>query len=162
MEQVKILFLDFDGVLVTDKHLEILAANDISLRDCYGAKFDPECVELLKQIIDKTNARIVVASTWKMELGLDGIRRMWQERHLPGVIIGVTPDIDPIHRGEEIAAWLDAYGEACRYAIIDDAPFIGFFRDEQTPHLFQVDERIGIDEHTAKAVAEYLNRVVGG
>ena len=71
-----ILFLDFDGVLVTDRgqkyHLEING----TLRDDHGSLFDPECVGCLKEIIDATDADIVISSTWKMEVGLDGIRKM--------------------------------------------------------------------------------------
>ena len=79
---------------------------------------------------------------------------MWQARNLPGKVIGVTPDIDPIHRGNEIEAWLDAYGEECRYAIIDDTPFTEFFREEQLPFLFKVDELTGLDDETARKIID--------
>ncbi|MGM9702825.1 MAG: HAD domain-containing protein [Prevotella sp.] len=149
--------MDFDGVLVTDRCQMQLWETNGTLRDEHGALFDPECVKCLKEIIDATDADIVVTSTWKMDMGLEGILRMWNDRDLPGKIIGVTPDIDPIHRGDEIAAWLDACGEDCRYAIIDDTPFTDFFREEQLPHLFKVDERVGIDEETARRVVDYFN-----
>ena len=153
----KILFLDFDGVIVTDRHQSQLMATNSPLRDEYGAKFDPVCIENLRRIIDSTDADIVVTSTWKMEKGLEGIQRMWQARHLPGKVIGVTPDIDPIHRGNEIEAWLTACGEVCRYAIIDDCPILDFFNEEQLQHLFKVDERTGLDDATAKMIVEHLN-----
>ena len=89
-------------------------------------------------------------------MGLDGIRKMWDARHLPGKVIGVTPDIDPIHRGNEIATWLDANPSTVRYAIIDDCPILDFFREEQLPHLFKVDERTGLNEETATKVIELL------
>ena len=151
----KILFLDFDGVLVTDRYQTQLMDDGVQLHvDEYGAKFDPVCVENLRQIIDNTDAGIVVTSTWKMERGLSGIQKMWQARNLPGKVIGVTPDIDPIHRGNEIEAWLDACGEECRYAIIDDTPFTEFFREEQLPFLFKVDERTGLDEETVRKIID--------
>lgn len=153
----KIIFLDFDGVLVTDRsQMQHWEANGI-VRDSHGALFDTGCVKCLKEIIDTTDADIVVSSTWKMEMGLEGILRMWRDRDMPGKVIGVTPDIDPIHRGDEIAEWLDSYGEDCRFAIIDDTPFTDFFREEQLPHLFKVDERIGIDDDTTRSVISYLN-----
>ena len=152
----KIIFLDFDGVMVTDRHQSQLMADNSPLRDEYGAKFDPICVENLKQITDSTDADIVVTSTWKMERGLDGMQRMWEARHLPGRVIGVTPDIDPIHRGNEIQVWLDAQTAAVRYAIIDDCPILDFFNEEQLQHLFKVDERTGLDEETARLVVDYL------
>ena len=153
----KIIFLDFDGVLVTDRGQKHQLATNGTLRDEHGALFDPECVKCLKEIIDSTDAEIVVTSTWKMEMGLEGIRQMWSDRDLPGNVIGVTPDIDPIHRGDEIAAWLETFGEDCRYVIIDDTPFTDFFREEQLPHLFKVDEQVGITEVTARQVIAYLN-----
>ena len=151
-----ILFLDFDGVMVTDRYQAQLTAVNSPLRDDYGAQFDPVCVENLRRIIDSTDADIVVISTWKMEMGLEGIQQMWDARQLPGKVIGVTPDIDPIHRGDEVQAWLDANPGAVRYAIIDDTPFLNFFNEEQLPHLFKVDERTGLDEKTVTKVIELL------
>jgi len=151
-----IIFLDFDGVMVTDRYHAQLMATNSPLRDDFGSKFDPVCVENLRRIIDSTDAGIVVTSTWKMTLGLDGIRQMWEARNLPGKVIGVTPDIDPIHRGKEVQAWLDAQTGAVRYAIIDDCPILDFFREEQLPHLFKVDERTGLDEGTSTRVIELL------
>lgn len=153
---MKILFLDFDGVMVTDRYRDEQIDSGGVLRDSYGAVFDPVCVENLRRIIDNTDAEIVVTSTWKMEMGLDGIQQMWNARQLPGKVIGVTPDIDPIHRGDEIQAWLDANPGAVRYAIIDDTPFLDFFNEEQLPHLFKVDERAGLDEKTVTKVIELL------
>ena len=129
------------------------------LRDEFGAKFDPVCVENLKLIIDDTDARIVVTSTWKMNLELEGLQQMWDSRNLPGEVIGITPDIDPIHRGDEIQAWLGAQAGAVRYAIVDDIPFTGFFRTEHLSFLFKVDERIGLDEDTARRVIGHLNKI---
>lgn len=153
----KVVFLDFDGVMVTDRYQTQLKKSNYPLRDSFGAKFDPLCVEFLKKIVDRTDADIVVTSTWKIEMKQEGIRQMWNERHLPGKVIGVTPDINPIHRGDEIDAWVDECGESCRYAIIDDTPFTDFFREEQLQFLFQVDELIGIDGNTVLRVIEHLN-----
>lgn len=153
----KVLFLDFDGVMVTDRYQTQLTDSGSPLWDENGAKFDPACVENLHQIIDSTDADIVVTSTWKVERGLDGMQRMWQDRNLPGKVVGVTTDIDPIHRGNEIQAWLDAYGGDCRYAIIDDCPILDFFREEQLQHLIKVDERTGLDTTAAQCVIEHLN-----
>ena len=154
----KVIFLDFDGVLVTERYQIQLLDDGVQLHvEEYGARFDPVCVENLRRIIDSNDADIIIPSTWKMRLGLEGLQKMWDARRLPGKVIGVTPNIDPIHRGNEIDAWLDANPGAVRYAIIDDCPFQEFFREEQLPFLFKVDERTGLDEETAKKVIEHLN-----
>ena len=153
----KILFLDFDGVMVTDRYQEQLTASNSPLQDCYGTKFDPICVECLRQIVENSGADIVVTSTWKMSKGLKGIQKMWEARSLPGKVIGITPDIDLIHRGDEIDAWLAECKADCRYAIIDDCPIQDFFNEQQQQFLFKVDERTGLDESTMLNVLEYLN-----
>ena len=154
----KIIFLDFDGVMVTDRHQSQLTASGNPLRDDSGAIFDPVRVKFLQEIIDATGACIVVTSTWKITLGLDGIQQMWEARNLPGKVVGVTPDIDPIHRGNEIEAWIAANPGAVRYAILDDCPILDFFREEQLLHLFKVDERTGLDNDTVKLVIEHLRK----
>lgn len=152
----KIIFLDFDGVMVTDRYQEQLMTSGSPLRDEHGVKFDPVCIKNLRQIIDNTDAEIVVISTWKMEMGLNGIRKMWSDRDLPGKVIGITPDIDILHRGNEIKTWLGKQTGTVRYAIIDDCPILDFFRKEQLPFLFKVDERTGLDEETADRIIEHL------
>ena len=153
---MNIIFLDFDGVLATSRHQQQLAAVNRPLQDEYGSLFDPACVEQLKTICDSTDADIVVTSTWKIDLGAGGVRMMWDDRNLPGRFRDVTPNIDPIRRGEEIAAWLAAHGNDCHYAIIDDCPFTDFFREEQLSHLFQVNEHTGLDEEITRKVIDHL------
>lgn len=152
----KIIFLDFDGVMVTDRYQEQLMTSGSPLRDEHGVKFDPVCAENLRRIINNTDADVVVTSTWKMEMGLDGIRKMWSDRNLPDKVIGITPDIDILHRGNEIETWLGRQTGSVRYAIIDDCPILDFFREEQLPFLFKVDERTGLDEETANRIIEHL------
>lgn len=158
MDMKKIIFLDFDGVMVTDKYLTQLMADGYSIEDEYGSFFDSDCVKNLKEIIDLTDAEIVVTSTWKMTLGLDGLQAMWETRNLPGKVVGVTPDIDSVHRGDEIAAWLAVNPSVVSYVIIDDYPILDFFREDQLQHLFKVDEMVGLDEETVKKVIDKLFR----
>lgn len=57
-------------MLVTNRyHIQQWKING-SVSDNHGALFDPQCVKFLKEIIDATDAGIVVTSTWKMEMGL--------------------------------------------------------------------------------------------
>ena len=51
---MKIIFLDIDGVLnvIPQGH------------DEYGAIFHNHFIDNLKRLIDKTNAKIVITSTW--------------------------------------------------------------------------------------------------
>lgn len=52
----KIIFLDFDGVLVP--------YDSADERDYFGTIFNNQCVESLHNIITQTKAKIVVISSW--------------------------------------------------------------------------------------------------
>lgn len=62
---MKIIFLDFDGVMDTAYYDHILSKEGKPLDDEYGAIFDPYCIQNLKRIIEETGADIVVSSSWK-------------------------------------------------------------------------------------------------
>ena len=109
----KIIFLDIDGVL-----------NVMSREfDEYGQLFNPTFVNNLAYIIEKTNAKLVISSTWRYS-GLKQMVNMWKYRNLPGEVIDATPDLgfnDNIVRGDEIKAWLDKNIDIVEtYCIIDD------------------------------------------
>lgn len=114
----KIIFLDIDGVL-----------NVISQGyDKFGQLFHEHFVDNLRYIIEKTSAKIVISSTWRMS-GLKTMQDMWKERNLPGEVIGITPCIndtvkegefyDKIDRGHEIQKYINDYNIQ-NYCIIDD------------------------------------------
>ena len=48
----KYLFLDFDGILNSNKNYRTLQMLGIPTRDEYGTIFDPQYVEYLRDIID--------------------------------------------------------------------------------------------------------------
>ena len=53
---MKVIFLDFDGVMDTAYYGHVLGKEGLPCHDEFGAVFDPNCVECLKEIIDKTAA----------------------------------------------------------------------------------------------------------
>ena len=77
---MKILFLDFDGVMVTDRYQAQLTATNSPLRDDYGAKFDSVCAENLRLIIDRYRCRD--SGDIDMEDG-DGVGRHTQDVGCP-------------------------------------------------------------------------------
>jgi hypothetical protein len=85
----KYIFLDFDGVLNTEYYQNLLCYQGLAIQDEYGALFDPEATKQLKRIIDDTQAKIIIESSWKY-LGLEAMQEMWSARQLPGEIIDIT------------------------------------------------------------------------
>lgn len=107
MPNRKIIFLDIDGVLNSMDYFE-------QTKDCKGyTEINPEKVKLLKEIVDRTGAEIVLSSTWR-DLGkrknepehpmytylTDTLKEYGME------IVDHTPYIK-LDRPKEIKAWLD-------------------------------------------------------
>ncbi len=163
----KVVFLDIDGVLNTKWWYTQMDRN--TPKDQYGYAFDPRAVANLKRIVEETGADIVISSSWKC-MGLSQMEDMWEERNLPGKIIGITPnsvsdemllnaDIDSIElfhiRGEEIKEWLAKHGKrVCNYAIIDD---MDNMLPEQQSHFVHTNPEVGITENDAEKAVDILN-----
>lgn len=154
---MKILFLDFDGVMDSESYIQILKKQGKPLKDKYGTIFDPICVKNLKHITDQTGASIVVTSLWKRIMSYGDIVELWGYRELPGFVAGVTPNLGKsLNRGDEIDAWLEECRTDIQYVIIDDLR-AKFFKEHQLPRLLKVDPIGGLDEDTAERAIEILN-----
>lgn len=131
------IFLDIDGVLNTENNIVLLKELGEGIIDdiCF-AKFDDRCVKYLDLIIKKTNAKIIISSTWR-KLGLDEMINIWKHKNLPGEIYDLTFSNDTskkdeqreilsqwkdegICRGHEIEAYLKTHPEITNYVILDD------------------------------------------
>ena len=156
---MKIIFLDFDGVMDTEYYDHILSEAVKPISDEYGLLFDPECVKNLKYIIDSTGADIVVSSTWKDFMSYQEILDMWKYRGLPGFVTDVTPSTENHKRGDEIDGWLKECHTECNYVIIDDLD-VSNFNEHQIPRLLIVNPFNGLDEYTAKRAVMILNATI--
>lgn len=120
MPYPSVIFLDFDGVLVTGKSL----ANQSGI----WAEADPDCVKALNRITTTTGAGIVVSSAWRIgrsDLELGATLLLWG---VTGRFIGSTPRIylyGDAHktvstsRTYEIGAWLKSHPYD-QFVILDD------------------------------------------
>lgn len=155
---MKIIFLDFDGVMDTAYYDHVLSKEGLPESDSYGTVFDPECVRNLKVIIDKTGADIVVSSSWKYFMTYEDFLEMWKYRGLPGFVTDVTPTPTVRrNRGDEIDAWLNECDVECQFVIIDDLDGSNF-NEHQIPWLLVVNPFNGIDEQIAERAIALLNQ----
>lgn len=154
---MKIIFLDFDGTMDTARYELILRISGQPSIDAYGTVFDPECVWNLKQIIEKTEAKIVVSSSWKSIMTFEELLDMWEKRGLPGEVIDTTPySLGCRNRGDEIDLWLKECGEECQYVILDDIDESNF-NEHQLARLVVVDPVQGLNEEAAERVIKLLD-----
>ena len=177
MNKERYIFLDFDSVLNTMEYQTALQWKGEPRKDEYGSLFDPEAVENLNLIIQNTNAKIVISSSWRLD-GIRRMREMWATRGLPGKVYGVTPELNEVHfnslqddrnsisvipygtRGLEINEWLrinqNLYQQyiGYSYAIIDD---FDDFISSQMSHVVLTEPETGLTKELAtKAIALLL------
>lgn len=150
---MKIIFLDFDGVISTYEK---------------GWRFDVEKIKLLKEIVDKTDAKIVVTSSWKRGFTeVDNFIKSFYNKPRNKDLKKVTifdwfaksiydiTDNNGSWRGDEIQRWIDKHNEEIEsYVILDDD---SDFRDNQLFNFVQTDTYEGITSREAKLCIKILN-----
>ena len=149
---MKVIFLDFDGVMDTAYYDNYLNYMGLPEKDKYGVVFAPDCIANLRRIIDETGADIVVSSTWKDFMTYKEILEMWEYRKLPGFVTDTTPTCSR-KRGDEIDSWLEECNTECEYVIIDDMDETQF-NEHQYDRLFVVNPYDGLNERTAEKVIQ--------
>lgn len=151
---MKVIFLDFDGVLVNRNSL--LARR---VRSPFGLdhKADATCVEQLNRVIEATGAKIVVSSAWRLTFEITQLRELLNWWGVKGEVIGKTPNIIEgwARRGDEIEAWLVLHPgeEVDAFVIIDDNDDMG---KSLMPYLVQTDFGAGLTAADADKVIAML------
>lgn len=120
---MKIIFLDIDGVLNSFKY-------DLERGEGDG-DIDVTRLPLLKSLVDKTGARIVISSSWRKHWDKDEIERTpkGEEINLTFEKAGLsiydkTPDDEVVDgRTAQIKLWLKEHREVSSFVIFDDAYF---------------------------------------
>lgn len=144
---MKIIFLDFDGVITTYKS---------------GYNIDPEKVKLLLKIVEETGAKIVISSSWRshnIETTREKLGNLTFMKH----VIDVTPrftvrdydgDYWSVPRGMEINHWLDKH-DVDNYVILDDESDMLL---EQKKHFVKTDIYKGLSEKGVEKAIKILNK----
>lgn len=152
---MNIVFLDCDGVLNSDSYF--VSGRAIS-DETHDYDVDPLCVTRVLEICEKSQAKIVLSSDWK--ISWPGAKLRLERAGFPeGLIIDKTPDFIwfrgisydlDCSRGAEVNEWLRQHPECNNYVILDDRTD---FKNYQLPHFVHVDPYDGItDEHVNKAL----------
>jgi hypothetical protein len=140
-----IIFLDIDGVL-----------NTYSLIREFGLDYiDNGMVKILKYIVENTNARIVISSTWRLKH--DDLMMVKSNLFLENLsYIDRTPFLPNDERCDEIENWLykniDNYDN---FIILDDDPDASGEKFDK--HFFQTDPEVGLTYEIAKKAIDFLN-----
>jgi HAD domain in Swiss Army Knife RNA repair proteins len=135
---MKIVFSDIDGVLNCK-------STPNPRKFPYVA--DPQLVERLRQLLQRSRAEVVLTSTWRYDPA-----GLFSAKHWGIPFIDITPDLPHEPRRNEILSWLAGHPEVTRYAVLDDDD-----DDLDSLPLFQPSARRGLTKEVAQALVDYLD-----
>lgn len=156
---MKILFLDFDGVLNHEefysKRLELP-----SIEEYPYSEIDPKCITKLNYIIKETDAKVVISSTWRHGRTIAELQEILNYFGFIGEIIDITPNLthESSVRGNEIWEWIklnvDNYFRFTEYVILDDDCDMLYYQKDNFIH---VDKWVGITGNNVRKAIAILN-----
>ena len=146
---MKIIFLDIDGVLNTRNTLK--RDSKMEYPHCFFAK---ELVSNLNKITDKTGAKIVLSSSWRIGKTVEQLQDLFEQVGITGELIDKTPKLRfensscTVPRGDEIRHWVQHNKGILGtnilnwkdYVIIDDESDMLYW---QRKNFFQTDQSGG-------------------
>ena len=117
---MNIIFLDIDGVLNSHRKLKEVYDRTHRPHSGYNYPFDEICLNNLKRLVEITNSKLVITSTWRKDQeGKNKIIETLKEYELDHHIIGYTPILHT-SRGKEIKEYLSTLEEQPNFIILDD------------------------------------------
>lgn len=133
---MKVIFLDKDGVLNSDEYFDKIKGLNIKGVE---SDVDIEKVQLLKNAVDTTGAKVVVTASARYTINgqlLIQLLRKYQ------ILVDLTPFINN-ERGIEIKQWLSEHPETEDFIILDDEIFDSY-DEELMKKLIKVSNGNGI------------------
>lgn len=150
----KLIFLDVDGVLNSmsfAKRMKKEEGVSVFREDI----LDRKCLLLLKDIVDKTSAKIIVSSAWRrIQPSYQHLKDWLTEYGME--VTGETPHVGG-ERGNDITAWFNRNPGKYRYVILDDDSDMTVHMDHLVKTNFY--DR-GLTRQLADRCIEILNREV--
>ncbi len=156
---IKIIFLDIDGVL----NNEVMCFNPEWKEKQFD--IDKRCMDLLNNLIEKTDAKVVISSVWRYGNTIESLQKLLEEYGFKGEVIGLTPSYGHTAcvRGNEILGWLqdnqDRYEgldyNFKNYVILDDDGDMLLFQKDNFIH---VDNFSGLTPNIIWKAEKILNR----
>lgn len=168
------LFLDVDGVLNSSDYMR----NRRAVRRPTPHAIDAPTIPRLNAITDRTGAKIVVSSTWRLNRTVERLAEILRLHGATGEVVGKTPSIivpngrlcadgspslKRAERGIEIQRWIDDWNEACKFGpgipICDDE-FVILDDNSDMAHLkhrlVQTSWETGLLDHHVEMACQML------
>lgn len=129
LEENRIIFLDFDGVLNTHQQ------NQTGVASCSGShSLDRYMISNINSVLISANAFVVVISAWRYmilngSMTICGFDQMLRTHGFAGGrLIGITgsDEENPAYtRSDQITEWMKIHGKPKSYVVVDDSYIYG-------------------------------------
>lgn len=153
MKSIKVIFLDFDGVINSwpfKKSRPPRPAN-MTLEEMHDRSIDKAAIGRLNVIVKHTKAVVVVSSMWRTSMSRVELRELLARNGFAGITLDKTPG-ESGNRGLQIKQWLDAtQRKVDSFVIIDDEDDFERFGRDRLVLTSYVDGGL-LDEHIEPAV----------
>lgn len=168
---MRIIFLDFDGVINSQKFLRSQYFKDsiqgLTDAELYLLKYeymiDPEAVKLVNDLVARSGAEVVASTSHRTRYSIDEMNAMLKNRGATFEISAKTPRgmprkfSIPVERGDEIEEYLtilkDAGEKVDGFVILDDHSDMGNVRK----NLVLTSDRRGITTEDVEEALKILN-----
>lgn len=127
---MKVIFLDFDGVVNDDHHHMI----DVYIGKKYMGFYSKIFICRLNKIIEETGAQIVLSSTWRLDESNENLELLLKNMGIIGTLHGSTCHLVGKIRGKEIKQYLKEHKDITKYCIIDDESDMTFWQKSKLVH----------------------------
>jgi len=166
---MKVIFLDIDGVLNYESfmlHPELHSGEHPVTSVEYAAEeIAPSCIRALKILVEQTDAKIIISSTWRHGRSIQTLGRILHEAGFDGEVIGKI-DYQKDSREAKILRWIEnshtffGLPEIESFVILDDEPS-RFPVMQHLPSFISIDPKAGLVYRQAQCAAEVLNTSKG-
>jgi hypothetical protein len=143
---IKTIFLDIDGVLVLNEVGEPHAEN--------AAPFDKECVAALNEILNETNAIIVLSSVWKKAWDLKRLDFIFKFNGVIKSPLDITDDFN--NREKEITDYVQRK-KITDFVILDSTELVLFPKQFIKCNAEEGLKQEGIKDRTIAILKKSLN-----
>lgn len=140
---MKVLYLDFDGVL-----------NPFNNYSAKGDFSKSACKNLNKILKEEPELKIVVSSSWRRD-GLEKVRKILQKNGIDSSkVIGITDETERDDRGHHIERHLKDHKDIESFVILDDHADM----DKVLDRLVQTNPSIGLTSKDAEKALKILKK----
>lgn len=156
---MKLIFLDIDGVLNSNIYMSsnsyfdecnslgIIPSGANVMMNAHHLHIDPSAMKLLNVLVDRSEAKVILSSTWRIKYSLAEMNLMFQKRGAIFQITGVTPaKMSWRPRSMDIAEYLSSLkkdGEVPEaFVILDDIDEFSKLKE----HFVQISEDEGLTQ----------------